>query len=53
MNYLLKRIRDIFAELGMEEVVEDPKLKGSEVPESVLKVEDAEVTAEKYVSSGV
>ncbi|CAD7935748.1 unnamed protein product [Amoebophrya sp. A120] len=46
----IDRIRSILKELQIDEVVDEPELLGKEVPESVLKVEEKEVTVAKYIS---
>ena len=44
------RIRQILLELQIEEEVPEPGLQEVEDPDSVLKVQDKEITVEKWIS---
>lgn len=44
------RIRQILLELQIEEEVPEPGLQEAEDPDSVLKVQDKEITVEKWIS---
>uniref|UniRef100_A0AAV2JQE6 Cilia- and flagella-associated protein 43 n=1 Tax=Knipowitschia caucasica TaxID=637954 RepID=A0AAV2JQE6_KNICA len=44
------RIKEIMAELGLQEEIFEPSLSDSECPEKLLTVQDSEITSEKYLT---